>query len=74
MVTLKAGSHIYKFSTLVLFERSSYQVFKRDNKLIFIKQSMFYFLCRLRSIAAHRDHFVRRLSVCASVCPIVTLF
>ena len=31
------------------------------------------FLCRLWSIAAHRDHFVRRLSVCASVCPIVTL-
>ena len=33
------------------------------------------FLCRLRSIAAHRDHFVRRLSVCvrASVCPVVTL-
>ena len=27
-----------------------------------------YFLCRLRSIAAHRDHFVRRLSVCACVC------
>ena len=26
------------------------------------------FLCRLRSIAAHRDHFVRRLSVCACVC------
>ena len=26
------------------------------------------FLCRLRSIAAHRDHFVRRLSVCVSVC------
>ena len=25
-------------------------------------------LCRLRSIAAHRDHFVRRLSVCACVC------
>ena len=23
--------------------------------------------CRLRSIAAHRDHFVRRLSVCACV-------
>ena len=39
------------------------------------------FLCRLRSIAAHRDHFVRRLSVrpsvclsvCLSVCPVVTL-
>ena len=26
------------------------------------------FLCRLRSIAAHRDHFVRRLSVYACVC------
>ena len=25
------------------------------------------FLCRLRSIAAHRDHFVRRLSVCVCV-------
>ena len=26
------------------------------------------FLCRLRSIATHRDHFVRRLSICSSVC------
>ena len=26
----------------------------------------FLFLCRLRSIAAHKDHFVRRLSVCLS--------
>ena len=26
-----------------------------------------WFLCRLRSIATHRDHFVRRLSVCLSV-------
>ena len=25
-------------------------------------------LCRLRSIAAHRAHFVRRLSACPSVC------
>ena len=24
------------------------------------------FLCRLRSIAAHRDHFVRRLSLCVA--------
>ena len=35
------------------------------------------FLCCLRSIATHRDHFVRRLSVrlsvCLSVCPSVTL-
>ena len=33
-------------------------------------------LCGLRSIAAHRDHFVRlpvRLSVCLSVCPSVRL-
>ena len=33
----------------------------------------FSFLCRLRSIAAHRDHFVRHLSVCLSVRPSVTL-
>ena len=26
------------------------------------------FVCRLRSIAAHRDHFVQRLSVCLRVC------
>ena len=32
-----------------------------------------WFLCRLRSIATHRDHFVRRLSVRPSVCPSVTL-
>ena len=31
------------------------------------------FLCRLRSLATHRDHFVRRLSVRLSVCPFVTL-
>ena len=30
-------------------------------------------LCRLRSIATHRDHFVRRLSVRLSVRPSVTL-
>ena len=27
-----------------------------------------HFLCRLRSIATHRDHSARRLSVCPSVC------
>ena len=32
-----------------------------------------WFLCRLRSIVTHRDHFVRRLSVRLSVCPSVTL-
>ena len=30
-------------------------------------------LCRLRIIAAHRDHFVRRLSLCPSVCLSVCL-
>ena len=30
-------------------------------------------LCPLRSITAHRDHFVRRLSVCPSVCARVRL-
>ena len=31
------------------------------------------FLCRLQSIAAHRDHFVRHLSVRPSICLVVTL-
>ena len=38
---------------------------------IYNRRSILYnapFLCRLRSIAAHRDHFVKRLSVCMSVC------
>ena len=43
----------------------------------FIQKSL-QFLCRLRSIATHRDHFVRRPSarpsVCLSLCPSVTLF
>ena len=30
--------------------------------------SRYPFLCRLRSIAAHRDHFVQRLSVRPSIC------
>ena len=30
--------------------------------------SLTYFLCRLWSIATNRDHFVRRLSVCPSLC------
>ena len=39
------------------------------NRLLFHSLFKFYtqFLCRLRSIAAHRDHFVRRLSVRLSV-------
>ena len=35
---------------------------------VFLYHIRMLFLCRLRSIAAHRDHFVRRLSVCACVC------
>ena len=35
---------------------------------------LFLILWRLRSIATHMDHFVRRLSVRLSVCPSVTLF
>ena len=30
-------------------------------------------LCHLWSIAAHRDHFIWCLSICSSVCPVVTL-
>ena len=29
-----------------------------------LRYPLILFLCRLRSIATHRDHFVRRLSVC----------
>ena len=36
------------------------------------KQSKLRFLCHLRSIAAHRDHFVRRLSVCPVCFLVVT--
>ena len=37
---------------------------------LFVKSE---FLCRLRSIATHRDHFVRRPSVCLSIRPSVCL-
>ena len=39
------------------------------------KQNAFvqYFLCRLRSIAAHRDHVVRCLSVCPYICLCIRL-
>ena len=38
-----------------------------------VPRGITWFLCRLRSIATHRDHFVRRLSVRLSVRPSVTL-
>ena len=52
------GSHTF----LVV---ASYYVFQATHA--FPGMLPFWFLCRLRSIAAHRDHFVRRLSVCVSV-------
>ena len=36
--------------------------------------SYWFFLCRLRSIAAHRDHFVWRLSVRLSMCLASNIF
>ena len=48
----------------------------RNNMHLAIYMYMYLlFLCRLRSIATHRDHFVRRLSVCLSVrlCPSVSV-
>ena len=35
--------------------------------IVVVYQWIISFLCRLRSIATHRDHFVWRLSVCLSV-------
>ena len=40
------------------------------NRLLKVCHIQTWFLCRLRSIATHRDHFVHR----PSVCPSVTLF
>ena len=41
--------------------------------MFYCMQIFFSFLCRLRSIATHRDHFVRRPSVRLSVRPSVCL-
>ena len=43
------------------------------DRCVFQTRYRLNFLCRLRSIAAHRDHFVRRLSVRPSVCLSVCL-
>ena len=43
------------------------QRFKDDMYEVSKLRILNVFLCRLQSIAAHRDHFVRRLSVCLSV-------
>ena len=40
---------------------------------VWLLSCLTYLLCRLRSIAAHRDHFVRHLSVCPSICLSVCL-
>ena len=53
----------YSFDHCELFEARGKEVCSKVNSL----------LCRLRSIAAHRNHFVRRPSVCLSVCQEVTL-
>ena len=52
--------HVSKFK---VSGGSAYEVFANASYEILV------FLCRLRSIAAHRDHFVLRLSVCLSVLP-----
>ena len=67
----------YKFLQLALHKNMSGSHMTKSKhfhwvKLVRGKTKQFVcrtnFLCRLRSIAAHRDHFVRRLSVCPSVC------
>ena len=48
------------------FVELNFNIYRKNvhsaNAFVFLQA----FLCRLRSIAAHRDHFVRRLSVCLS--------
>ena len=46
---------------------------RSNNSCRFVDYQDIRFLCRLRSIATHRDHFFRRLSVCPSVCLSVRL-
>ena len=47
----------------MFFKRHAFKV----SFIIYIS-CLFHFSCRLQSIAVHRDHFVRRLSVRPSVC------
>ena len=53
-----------KVSTVKLVIITQSHLDQRSHFLFeFYISSVWYFLCHLRSIAAHRDHFVRRLSV-----------
>ena len=52
-----------RYEAKCLHSRQNFCVIKRK----------YQFLCRLRSIATHMDHFVRRPSVCPSVRPSVCL-
>ena len=50
---------------LITFGSNHSDIGTVDNLLL---KLLVYFLCRLGSIAAHKDHFVWRLSVCSSIC------
>ena len=52
--------------TLTFILKIANLVFVATRAFVFYK---YMFLCRLRSIATHRDHFVLRPSVCSSVGP-----
>ena len=57
--------HLLMIAMLLFTTRSSLQI--HENQILADKKIVNnYFLCRLRSIAAHRDHFVWRLYVCLS--------
>ena len=69
-----AGVNAVLTNTVVFPLCSTYQCQRLEIDCMWF---MWCFLCRLRSIAAHRDHCVRHpsacLYVCLSVCPVVTL-
>ena len=69
-----AGVNAVLTNTVLFPLCSTYQCQRLETDCIWF---MWCFLCRLRSIAAHRDNFVQRpsvcLYVCLSVCLVVTL-
>ena len=67
--SLEWGNFFIYLCFLFLF----FSILKWNNARIYIESKTTAVLCRLRSIAVHRDNFVWRLSVRSSVRSVVTL-
>ena len=71
---IKSRGFLYRFwnITLIYFlwflKYKTFQILIWSVDYLTAALVLVFFLCRMRSIAAHRDHSVRRLSVCPSVC------